>query len=208
MAQADCSETSPQTGKNNTSAQRVILLLDRLARLTRELQFVEGLNPAQWETLRFLAQSNRYSRTPSALADYLGATKGTVSQTLIALENKGLVERKQKTCDRRQVAIALTEAGTEILKRDPMRVLEDSICHLTQDCGQTLVDGLGRLLNELQAHREAHQFGFCQECSMFCKRSGEPLDPAILSGKHCGKTGESLHDHEARQLCVNYTAAT
>ena len=40
-------------------AQRVIVLLDRIGRLTRELQFADGLNPAQWDALRFLAQANK-----------------------------------------------------------------------------------------------------------------------------------------------------
>src|SRR3546814_5148487 len=49
-------------GDKTVMAQRVIVLLDRLSRLTRELQFVDGLNPAQWEALRFLATANKYSR--------------------------------------------------------------------------------------------------------------------------------------------------
>lgn len=204
MTAPDCSEEMPVIRETNSGAARVILLLDRLARLTRELQFVDGLNPAQWETLRFLAQSNRYSRTPSALADYLGATKGTVSQTLISLESKGLVQRKQKTCDRRQVALTLTPAGVAILDRDPMRILEKSICEMTEDCGGALVQGLSRLLHELQHRRDAQHFGVCQDCSMFCRRSGEPINP-VAGPKHCGMTGESLQDDEARQLCVNYT---
>src|SRR5690606_124477 len=64
---------SPDSEKT-ALAQRVILLLDRLSRLSRELQFVDGLNPAQWEALRFVARANRYSRTPTALAEYLGST--------------------------------------------------------------------------------------------------------------------------------------
>src|SRR3546814_12275625 len=84
-------------GDKTVMAQRVIVLLDRLSRLTRELQFVDGLNPAQWEALRFLATANKYSRSPTALAEYPGATKGPGSQTLIALEPKALIPRCQNT---------------------------------------------------------------------------------------------------------------
>ena len=52
----------PPNSEKAALAQRVILLLDRLSRLSRELQFVDGLNPAQWEALRFVAQANKYSR--------------------------------------------------------------------------------------------------------------------------------------------------
>ena len=51
---------------------RVAELIDRLSRLTRELQYVDGLNPAQWEALRFLSRANKYSRTPGAVAQFLG----------------------------------------------------------------------------------------------------------------------------------------
>jgi len=195
-----------QQGEISPNAQRVILLLDRLGRLTRELQFVDGLNPAQWETLRFLAQANRYSRTPTALAEYLGATKGTVSQTLISLESKGLVDRCKKTCDRRQVAITLTEAGEAMLHRDPMRTLEKAICEMTADCGGALVTGLSRLLTELQHRREVMHFGVCEDCTMFCKEHGKPKT-TNNEPKRCGMTGETLADGECLQLCVNYKAA-
>ncbi|MBX3454758.1 MarR family transcriptional regulator [Ferrovibrio sp.] len=203
-------EAVSMQGEISSNAQHVILLLDRLGRLTRELQFVDGLNPAQWETLRFLAQANRYSRTPTALAEYLGATKGTVSQTLISLESKGLVDRCKKTCDRRQVAITLTEAGEAMLQRDPMRSLEKSICAMTADCGGALVTGLTRLLTELQHRREVMHFGVCEDCTMFCAEHGKPKTvPHAASGepKRCGMTGETLNDGECRQLCVNYKAA-
>ena len=32
------------------------------------LQYCHGLNPAQWDSLRFVGQANRFSRTPGALA--------------------------------------------------------------------------------------------------------------------------------------------
>ncbi|MEE8171570.1 MAG: MarR family transcriptional regulator, partial [Alphaproteobacteria bacterium] len=72
---------------------RVSELIDRVGRVTRGLQFVNGLSPAQWEALRFIARANRYSSNPTALAKFLGSTKGTVSQTLISLEKKGYVQR-------------------------------------------------------------------------------------------------------------------
>ena len=81
----------PMTGETPDHAARVAELIDRLGRMTRELQYVDGLNPAQWEALRYLNRANRYSRTPGGVADFLGATKGTISQTVSALESKGLI---------------------------------------------------------------------------------------------------------------------
>lgn len=183
-------------------AQRVILLLDRLGRLTRELQFADGLNPAQWEALRFIAQANKYSRSPTALAEYLGATKGTVSQTLIALENKGLITRCKKTCDRRQVDLCLTDAGQAMLAKDPMQTLEHTSQEIAGELGSAMVKGLTRLLHDLQARHQVGGFGVCQECSLFCVNSGNgSLD---ADNGICGSTGESIDAVEKSKICINY----
>ena len=73
---------------------RLTDLLDRVNRMTRGLQYAQGLNPAQWDALRFVARANKYSRTSGALARFLGTTKGTASQTVNALEKKGLLTRR------------------------------------------------------------------------------------------------------------------
>lgn len=193
----------------NAIAQRVIVLLDRLGRLTRELQFANGLNPAQWEALRFLAQANRYSRSPTALAEYLGATKGTVSQTLIALESKGLITRCKKTEDRRQVDLCLTDAGLAMLARDPMQTLEQAAQEVADELGAEMVKGLSRLLHDLQTRNQINEFGVCQDCSLFCVNAQAAL--ADLDAKTgtgiCGNTGETIDATEKTKICVNYKTA-
>lgn len=187
-------------------AQRVIVLLDRIGRLTRELQFADGLNPAQWEALRFLAQANKYSRSPTALADYLGATKGTVSQTLIALEAKGLITRCKKIEDRRQVDLCLTEAGQAMLARDPMQTLEQAAQEVADELGAEMVKGLSRLLHDLQTRNQINEFGVCQDCSLFCVNAQVALadvDAKVGAG-HCGNTGEIIDATEKTKICVNF----
>ena len=69
-----------------TETHRALELMERLSRLVGQTGHAHGMKPAQWDALRYLARANRFSRTPGALTAYLGATKGTVSQTVIALE--------------------------------------------------------------------------------------------------------------------------
>lgn len=180
-------------------AQRVIVLLDRLGRLTRELQFANGLNPAQWEALRFIAQANKYSRSPTALAEYLGATKGTVSQTLIALENKGLITRCKKTEDRRQVELCLTSEGQAMLGNDPMQTLERASTEIADELGAEMVKGLTRLLHDLQSRHQVADFGVCQDCSLFCVNT-----QGIADAGTCGSNGETIDAVEKTKICVNY----
>ncbi len=58
-----------------TDKESLSRLLDRIGRMARGLQYCHGLNPAQWDSLRFVAQANRFSQTPGALAVFLGTTK-------------------------------------------------------------------------------------------------------------------------------------
>ena len=75
--------------KDEDSGSNAAVMLERLARLMRVAEHDGDLNPAQWEALRYLARANRFSNSPAALTRYLGATKGTISQTLMALDRKG-----------------------------------------------------------------------------------------------------------------------
>src|SRR3990172_7349087 len=81
---------------------RVAELINRLGLAARSLSQSAGLAPAQWDALRFLGRANRYSRKPSAVADFLGATRGTTSQTLLTLAHKALIERRADLADHRR----------------------------------------------------------------------------------------------------------
>lgn len=188
---------------NSPYAQRVALLVDRITRLTRELQFVDGLNPAQWEALRYLARANRQSRTPGALAKFLGATKGTASQTLIALENKGFVARSRSDADRRQIELTLTAAGRALVERDPIVSIEQAATELTEDVSAPLVRGLSRVLHHLQRSHGIQEFGVCEECTLFCVNHPEQAAP----GNQCGLTGEPIPEGEQTHICINYRGA-
>jgi DNA-binding MarR family transcriptional regulator len=65
-------------------------LVERLGNLMRascaRRAPTETLQPVHLQALIYLTKANRYSNTPQALADYLGLTKGTVSQTLLILD--------------------------------------------------------------------------------------------------------------------------
>ena len=183
---------------------RVVELVNRLGRAVHCMQFSRGLNPAQWEALRFVARANRYSRTPSALAGFLGTTKGTASQTVKALEAKGYVQRLVEPCDRRMCRLEITEAGRAILNLDPMlhvaAALEDGAIDT-----ETLSVGLTRLLNRLAERCHMSAFGVCCRCAHF------GLDEAreARDGPHrCGLTGDPLSEGDMAQICVNQTPAT
>ena len=101
-------------------------LVERLANLMRaELRKAgteERLQLVHLQALVYLVKANRYSNTPQALAAYLGLTKGTVSQTLLILDRRGLIERYQDDVDRRVVRLRLSTAGESCSTRRSRRL--------------------------------------------------------------------------------------
>src|SRR3954452_10471136 len=94
-------------------------LVERLGNLMRtELRKSgsdESLQPVQLQALIYLSKANRYSNTPQALAEYLGLTKGTVSQTLLLLDRRGLIERFEDDIDRRGGRLGVSPARGRLL---------------------------------------------------------------------------------------------
>jgi len=182
--------------------EKIASLINRLGRNIHCRQFAQGLNPAQWEALRYLAKANRYSRTPSALAEYLHTTKGTASQTLKSLEAKGYVRRVPVPEDRRAVRIVVTDAGHIVLRRDPLQCLESSAAELDGD-----IETISRFLSRLAAALERSDgkaFGLCSECTFFCKNEAA----AAEGGPHkCGLHEEPLSATDSTKICVSHRCA-
>src|SRR3546814_12878639 len=133
-------------------------LLARTARLIAGDGHSAGLKPVQWQALRYLAIANRFSRTPGALAAWLGQTKGTVSQTVGALERKGLVERTGDPDDRRLVRLSLTEAGHAMLGRAPESIADAMLAGLTAADRAAFAPFLAHLLQEFPTARAYRHF--------------------------------------------------
>jgi DNA-binding MarR family transcriptional regulator len=177
------------------------LLFDLLACFSRLFQselrhraLALDLQPVHLQTLLYLRDANRYSNMPNALAEYLGSTKGTVSQSLLLLYRKGLIERYSDDHDRRVVRLRLTVQATELLRdQDWAREWEgvESAFPATQiaAAGTTL----GQVLRELQKRRGGRSFGVCMTCDHFCREATATF--------RCGLTAEPLDSDDSRKIC-------
>ena len=171
---------------------RLHLVLERLSNVLREdLRAVatkHGLALAQLEALHFLATANRYSDTLSAIVEFLGATKGTVSQTVTALERKGLVVREPDPADRRVQHCKLTAAGRAVVRESlPAPVLRGL---------NTSPDALEALLTALIRARGGRAFGVCRTCAHF-----------RAQGPRCGLVNEPLTTEDAEKVCREHEPA-
>jgi DNA-binding MarR family transcriptional regulator len=179
------------------SPARLTDLLDRINRMARGLQYAHGLNPAQWDALRFAARVNKYSRSPGALARFLGTTKGTASQTINALEKKGLLTRQADPEDKRIRQIVLTPAGEALLARDPLNCLDVAVRNLTPEVADVIAAGLGQLTRDLQDRCGGNDVGICFQCGHF---GGVTRD----GGARCGFEQADVPCEEANKLCINF----
>ena len=180
---------------------KLIDLFDRLARVAGNDRTTLGLNPVQWEALRYFARANRFSRNPSGLRQYLGVTKGTVSQSIIALEKKGLLKKVPDPRDRRGVEVRLTAKGKKLLADDPLNRWQADLAVLPAAERKLLEAALERLLQAALHSRQREPFGFCKDCVYFARHheSGEPHFCRLLEAP--------LSDGDSQLICREQTPA-
>ena len=91
--------------------EAVAELLEHLARRIYGDSFVRGLNPAQWNFLRYLQRTNESARTVTAFARFHATTASSASQTARLLVEKGLIQASVSTLDPRSKRLDLTAQG-------------------------------------------------------------------------------------------------
>jgi DNA-binding MarR family transcriptional regulator len=178
---------------------RLLLLLERLAALTqqalRENATRHGLQPVHLLILAYLERANRYSDIPIAIAEYLGITRGTLSQSLAVLEAKGLIERRPDAGDGRIQHIRASASGRALLAESWIERIGGALDALPE--ASRLEEGLTLLLAVLQRLNGQHAFGICRDCAHFLRLNAEEA--------HCGLTGEPLSEADSGKLCREWT---
>lgn len=172
--------------------------LERIANLlradTRKAGASKGLQPVQMEALHYLGNCNRYSNSPAAVADYLGLTKGTVSQTLGVLENAGFIEKRPDAKDKRVVHLNVTELGDALLAEAiPPKTLRTAMDLATEADQDLILNALGRILQTLQQANQRRIFGVCKTCRHHRLEAND--------SHRCGLTGEILQIEEGEKIC-------
>jgi DNA-binding MarR family transcriptional regulator len=173
--------------------------LSRLARIVASEGYDHGLKPVQLQALRYLANANRFSRTPRALTAWLGQTKGTVSQTIAALERRALVARSGDIHDGRIIRLELTEAGLAVAQTEG-DVASAMLAHLDDNEQATAEALLGKMLGGHVAARGFRPMGICHTCRHF--QRGE----SSAAANRCALLGVALDDDDAQRICIEQEA--
>lgn len=177
-------------------------LIERLANLLRQEIRAEGqilgLQPVQQEALYYLSTCNRYSDTTLAVTEFLGLTKGTVSQSLKILENKDLIVREKDKNDKRITHLKVTEVGISfLLKTYPPKKFTEAVIELPEKEQDVTAILMQKILKNYQKSTGRSAFGVCRNCK-FNKKT-----PA---GIVCGLTQETLSTDDIELICREYSS--
>lgn len=172
-------------------------LIERLGNLLRgeerQRGKTQGLQPVHWQALDYLARCNRMSDTPLALSQYLGVSKGTASQSVLVLHNKGLITKTPDSQDGRVVHLRLSAKGRALLGRAGQQAIRDladtSLTPEQQDAAST---ALTQLLQGLIARQGGKSFGVCHSCRHFIEHAG---------AYRCGLIDVPLEAPETEKIC-------
>lgn len=155
-----------------------------------------GLQPVHLQMLDYISRCNRFSDTPAALANYLGMTRGTVSQTLLLLERNGYIEKNTDTQDKRVIHLKLTPDGKAILvKASPATLYQEANEIFSKNDFLNHEDSFMNALLSLQKANQSQSFGLCKTCQYFT---------LVTDGFTCGLTKQPLSKADSEKICQEH----
>ena len=176
-------------------------LIERIGQLIRfeqrEIGIRDELHPIHIQVMQYLNKCNRYSDTPLALTQYLGSTKGTISQSILVLERKQLLKKIADEKDKRMVHLKLTLKAKKLLKKIDELILSKNLMNqYSKDVQDTVDNTLQSILRDMQLRNNNRTFGQCSSCRFFLKEKGDKF--------RCGLTKEPLKLEETFKICLEH----
>ena len=177
-----------------SQTKKIRHIINRLARLDSGEGWSGDLNPTQRAAIEYLAYANRFSRSPSHVANYLNTTRGTMTQTLKTLKNKGYIAERRLENDKRSISYELTKAGLKMASRS--NVFLKTLSTQSKDLLDQIEFGLHHVLRASVEAGGQKPFGVCRECRYFEPKS---------TGGFCGLLLVKLSKQETEQICHEQT---
>ncbi|MBN8910624.1 MAG: MarR family transcriptional regulator [Rhizobiales bacterium] len=165
----------------------------------------DRLTSAQWLALRFFSRANAFSRTLSGLAAYQATTRGTASQTIKLLVERGYLVRKKSPYDGRSSILSPTEKARNRLAADPLATIFNEIDSLSQYKQELLRDILRQLVGQLGGEARRHAVGSCKDCIFLLIRRLKARD-GVQVNLLCKCVGLPLHEKDLELLCTSFQA--
>lgn len=127
-----------------------------------------GLNPTQLSILE-LIEGRSDGMSVKDIAAHLGVSQPTATDSIIALERKGLITKTSSTADRRAVNITLTDDGLSALQKDnaPLSVAEQAAAALAAGEQENMLLMLAKMIRHLQEIEAIPIQRMCVNCCYF-----------------------------------------
>lgn len=183
--------------------------LERLASLNRVEQWrtasAQGLNPTQLMLLNLLGRPGFDDLRVQDIARELGLSQPTVTDSLIALERKGLVARMSDAQDRRAVRNRLTEQGRAALLslRGGLTLTGKALSGLSP---QEQGDLLGLLIKMIRALLDDGQMPMQRMC-VTCRHFRPQASPGTDTPHFCDFVSAPFGSQDLRIDCGEHDAA-
>jgi DNA-binding MarR family transcriptional regulator len=189
-------------------AQRVTIGLAKVGIALKQQAWAEaggrGLTPTQGQALALL-RANPAGLRPGELAEQLGVSAPTASDSVAALARKGLVARSRAAGDGRAVLVRLTPAG----RREAAAAaawpdfLLEAVGELSTAEQAAFLRALVTMIRSLQVKGRIPVARMCVSCRFFQPfRHDDPTRP-----HHCAFVDAAFGDGELRLDCPDHAAA-
>ncbi len=146
------------------------------------------------QVLEYLSLCNKYSDTPAAIANFLGMTRGTFSQSLIILEERAYIKKIRILWISVFFMSFLLQKGRNILKKaKPTELFNKASAVVSANSSIVAGEELFiEALRALQKSNDSNSFGVCKNFStkshsFFCELTQEKLsknDSEKICQKH------------------------
>ncbi|WP_323764099.1 MarR family winged helix-turn-helix transcriptional regulator [Marinovum sp.] len=188
-------------------SQQITVAFQRLAAFWRASQWQTvkdiGLNPTQGDVLaRVAARPDRIAN----LADQLGITQSSLSDTVTALEGKGLVARRPDPKDGRARQIVATAKGQALAAQIPEAppALEAAIDNLGESHRGAMLRSLTLIIRSLQEARAIPVQRMCVTCQFFRPHAHDDTERP----HHCAFVDAAFGDAALKMDCPDHKITT
>ncbi len=202
-------ERAPRTDGVGRSAQRIATGLHKIALVLRQAAWEEngrnGLTPTQAQLLTLVAASDG-GRSLSSLAAEVGVTAATASDSLSALERKGLVVKERAAAAGRALSVRPTAHGRRVARG--LALWPDALLAAVDDLDAAERDVLQRALvkviRSLQLQGRIPVARMCVGCRFFRPHA----HPHASAPHHCDFVDAPFGDGELRIDCADHVPLT
>jgi DNA-binding MarR family transcriptional regulator len=187
---------------------KVVACLERLSRVLGPLLWDKArlyrLSPIQLKLLIHLYYHPTGRRRITYLAKEFNLTQATISDSVSALEAKGLVKRQVSPDDRRAIDLELTDRGRELALdlmdwADPLRV---GLRSFTPKEKVSLMQALMKVISDLKRAGLIDVARLCITCRYFTTET----TPGATTPYYCRLLDRPLAEEELRVDCVDHEA--